>query len=137
MVPRGKVETQLFNQNIEKVSGPLLANVIKKKDEIIDKLKPTPLPNDNGIAHYSDIDLPPEYGDIYKEFKPLAVEFAINNIQHPKIKPKQIVMDHYGHRFTDITINNILFIFYTMDGVDTIQYTRDADKRFPFRMKKE
>ena len=36
-VREGKVQTQLFNQNIEKVSGPLLANVIKKEDEIIDK----------------------------------------------------------------------------------------------------
>ena len=74
-IREGKVQTQLFNQNIEKVSGPLLANVIKKEDEIINKLKPTLLATDSAKSHYSDIDidLPPEYGDFYKEFKPLAV----------------------------------------------------------------
>ena len=130
-IREGKVQTQLFNQNIEKVPGPLLANVIKKEDEIIHKLKPTPIPTDSVIKHYSDIDLPPEYGDIYKEFKPLAVEFAIPNIQHPKIKPKHVVLDHYGHNFTGITLNNIPFILYTADGVDTIQYSSDATKSFP------
>ena len=104
------------------MSGPLLANVIKKEDEIIDKLKPTlsSIPTDSVTDHYSDIDLPPEYGDIYKEFKPLADEFEIHNIQHPKIKPKHIVMDHYGHNFTGITLNNSPFLLYTVDGVDTI-----------------
>ena len=130
-IREGQVQTQLFNQNIEKVSGPLLANVIKKEDEIIDKLKPTPVPTDSVIDHYSDIDLPPEYGDIYKEFKPLAVEFAIHNIQHPKIKPKHIGMDHYGHISTGITLNNTPFLFYTVDGQDTMQYLSDATKSIP------
>ena len=127
----GKVQTQLFNQNIEKVSGPLLANVIRKEDEIIDKLKP---PLNTGIVHPSDIniDLPPEYGDIYKAFEPLAVDFSISSILYPKIKPRSIVMNYGGHTFTGININDKAFIFYTADGKDTIQYASDASKSFPF-----
>ena len=117
------------------MSWPLLANVIKKEDEIIDKLKPTPLATDSVIKHYSDIDidLPPEYKikDFYKKFKPLAVEFSINYIQHPKIKPKQIVIHHYGHNFTGIALNNTPFLFYTVDWQDTLQYSSDATKSFP------
>ena len=40
-------------------------------------------------------------------------------------------MDHYGHNFTGIALNNIPFIFYTVDGRDIIQYSSDATKSFP------
>ena len=124
-----KEQTQLFNQQIEKTSVPFLANVIKKEDEIIDKLKPKETPVDTSIV--TDIgSLPPEYGDFYSDFKPLEVELKINSIQHPSIRPKRIVLEQYGNRFTGITLNNIPFVFYTVDGKDIIQVKDEPVNRF-------
>ena len=110
-IREGKVQTQLFNQDIEKMSVPFLSNVVKKEDEILDKLKSTLKPDDSNINVVDDF-LPPEYGDFYSDFNPLAVNFKIYNKKHPKLIPTLIVANQYGHNFTGITLNGAKFVFY-------------------------
>ena len=99
-IREGKVQTQLFNQDIEKIAVPFLSNVVKKEDEILNKLKS----KEPTTEVDSTVDLlPPEYGDLYSDFSPLAVELQIRNVENPRIRPKYITIDQYGHCFIGIS----------------------------------
>ena len=128
-IREGKVQTQLFNQQIEKTSVPFLANVVKKEDEIIDKLKSKETPTVDSID--DSFDPPSEYGDFYSEFAPLTIEFKARNIDQTIAMPKLNLVKLYGHTFNGVEINKTFFIFYTVNGVDTIQLKSEHDKRFP------
>ena len=105
-----------FQLGIQKVSEPFLRDVIKKEDEIIEKL--------NDTVKQPDVN--------YVELIPINIDFKTKTNLHPSIKPILIMVHKYKKDFTGIKINNTSF-FISKD-VDQIIIQNEDDSNAHYKL---